>query len=145
MTLEDAIKSGKNFEEVTWVFNESGTRYHGLIAEPGDLVKSILHTRKRESPTSTVTIEPITLDTLLRINNMADPRESTEYKNGLGNQYRIDSASNLLAASVSELSGCSSDAVHVIELALEEALASATIDQVKAVYDAVNAAFMEGE
>jgi len=76
---------------------------------------------------------------------MSDSRESTEYRNGLGNQYRIDSAANLLAASVSELSGCSSDAVHAIELALEEALASATIDQVKAVYDAVNAAFMEGE
>jgi hypothetical protein len=67
MTLEDAIKSGKNFEEVTWVFNESGTRYHGLIAEPGDLIKSILHTRKRESPTSTVIIEPVTLNTVAKL------------------------------------------------------------------------------
>ena len=76
---------------------------------------------------------------------MSDVRNTDEYKAGLGTQYRIDSAANLLAASVSELSLCSTAAVKVIELALEDALSAASPDQVKAVYDAVNAAFTEGD
>lgn len=59
-------------------------------------------------------------------------------------QYQIDVSANLLAASVSELAGCSSDATHVVEMALSRALKDANPYQVKAVYNAVHAAFSEG-
>ncbi len=70
-------------------------------------------------------------------------------QDSLGNQYQsrlefhIDSIANILAASVSELSLCSTNAVKAIELSLEKALAEATSEQVKAVYDSVYAAFTE--
>lgn len=58
-------------------------------------------------------------------------------------QYQIDSVANLLAASVSELAGCSSDAAHEVEMAILRALKDAPPYQVKAVYNAVHAAFTE--
>ena len=58
-------------------------------------------------------------------------------------QYQVDSVSNLLAASVSELAGCSSEAAHEVEMALIRALKDAPHYQVKAVYNAVHAAFSE--
>jgi len=73
MTLDEAIKFGKVFYEVTWVFTDSGTRYHGLIAEQGDLIKSVLHTRKGESPTSSVIIEANTLDTIQSLDEESKP------------------------------------------------------------------------
>ena len=59
-------------------------------------------------------------------------------------QFQIDNASNLIAASVSELSACSSDGAYEVELALLRALKEVSPHLVRAVYDAVNAAFMEG-
>lgn len=64
-------------------------------------------------------------------------------QDSLGNQYRIDSIANILAASVSELSLCSASVVKTIEQTLEVALSTATPEQIKAVYDSVYAAFTE--
>ena len=58
-------------------------------------------------------------------------------------QYQIDSVANLLAASVSELAGCSSEAAHEVEMAILRALKDASPYQIKAVYNAVHTAFSE--
>jgi hypothetical protein len=60
-------------------------------------------------------------------------------------QFQLDSTANLLAASVSELAGCSSDAAYEVEMSIIRALKDAPSYQVKAIYAAVHHAFNEDD
>lgn len=52
------------YVEVSWVFSDTGERYHAAIEKPEQLVALILHTRKRHDTSASVTVGPDTLATL---------------------------------------------------------------------------------
>ena len=60
-------------------------------------------------------------------------------------QYQIDSVSNLLAASLCELSGCSSTAMDRVELTLRDILSRVDPLDVNVLYHQVHQAFSEEE
>jgi len=59
-------------------------------------------------------------------------------------EYQVDSTANLLAASVSELSGCSSDAMEAIELTPRDILRRVPVLDVQVLHSQINHAFTEG-
>ena len=52
------------YVEVSWVFSDTGERYHAAIEKPEQILSLILHTRKRHDINASVIIGPTTLTDL---------------------------------------------------------------------------------
>lgn len=55
------------YVEVSWVFSDTGERYHAAIAKPEQILSLIAHTRKRHNAGASVTIGP---DVLMSLSDM---------------------------------------------------------------------------
>jgi hypothetical protein len=59
--------------EVSWVFSDTGKRYHAAIEKSEQLIELILHTRKQHGINASVTIGPNTLTSISNINGEEKP------------------------------------------------------------------------